>query len=80
MAPKGKKGKIRIDRERCKGCQLCIDVCPTENVEIDTSLNKKGYYPARPRANKKEGQKDCIACTQCATICPEVAIEVYRAK
>ena len=80
MAPKGKKGKISIDRERCKGCQLCIDVCPTEHIEVDASLNNKGYYPARPRANKKEDRKDCTACTQCATICPEVAIEVYRAK
>jgi len=80
MAKTSKKGKIIIDRERCKGCQICIDVCPTENIKVDESLNKKGYYPARPKADNKDDQQDCTACTQCATVCPEVAIEVYRAQ
>ena len=80
MAKKTTKGKIMIDRERCKGCQLCIDACPTAVIEIDQSLNKKGYFPARFKEKSEEGEKGCIACAQCATVCPEVAIEVYRAK
>ncbi len=79
MAKTKKKGKITIDRERCKGCQICIEVCPTGTIEVDTTLNKKGYFPARVK-EKREGDKECTGCTQCATICPEVAIEVYRAK
>jgi 2-oxoglutarate ferredoxin oxidoreductase subunit delta len=78
-----KKGKIEIDRERCKACYLCIEVCPTKTIDVDKSLNKKGYFPAHYRNNKnnkKEDEKGCIACAQCATVCPEVAIEVYRAK
>ena len=78
---RGKKaGKINIDRERCKGCQLCIEVCPNNRIEVDKSLNKKGYYPARFKENVSEGEKGCTGCVQCATVCPEVAIEVYRAK
>ena len=28
MASKKKKGRIEIDRDRCKGCYMCIEVCP----------------------------------------------------
>jgi 2-oxoglutarate ferredoxin oxidoreductase subunit delta len=74
------KGKIVIDREWCKGCHICIGVCPNGVIEVDKSLNKKGYSPARFKETVSEGEKGCIACAQCATVCPEVAIEVYRAK
>ncbi len=40
------KGRIEIDRERCKGCGLCILVCPKKRIEISEELNTKGYYPA----------------------------------
>jgi 2-oxoglutarate ferredoxin oxidoreductase subunit delta len=80
MVTKRKKGKIVIDRERCKGCHICIDFCPNERIEVDELLNKKGYSPARFKENISEREKGCVGCTQCATVCPEVAIEVYRAK
>jgi len=80
MAEKKAKGKIVIDRERCKGCQLCKEVCPNLNIEVDKALNKKGYSPARFKEIVQEDKKGCTGCAQCATVCPEVAIEVYRAK
>ena len=78
MAEKRVKGKILIDRERCKGCRLCMDVCPNELIEVDKTLNKKGYSPAR--VTEKHKEKGGNGCAQCALVCPEVAIEVYRAK
>ena len=74
------KGKIVIDRERCKGCQLCFEVCPNHRIGAEDSLNKKGYLPAHFTEDAIEGKKACTGCAQCATVCPEVAIEVYRAK
>jgi 2-oxoglutarate ferredoxin oxidoreductase subunit delta len=74
------KGKIKIDRERCKGCRLCMEVCPNQRIEIDDALNKKGYAPARFNDEDEVDRKGCTGCAQCATVCPEVAIEVYRAK
>ena len=73
------KGKIVIDRQRCKGCYLCLDVCPKSNLEIDPERNEQGYHPARFREEDQE-DKACTGCAMCAVICPEVAIEVYRAK
>jgi len=80
MAKKTKKGKIAVDRELCKGCHICIEVCPNNRIEVDESLNNKGYSPARPKENLSEGEKGCVGCAMCATVCPEVAIEVYRAQ
>jgi len=80
MAQQKVKGKIVIDTERCKGCGLCVEVCPNQRIEIADTLNKKGYYAARFKENPKKGEKGCTGCAQCALVCPEVAIEVYRAK
>lgn len=65
--------KIVIDTERCKGCQLCINVCPKKIIAVCDKVNKKGYFPALFIDEKK-----CTACAVCAKICPDVAIEVYR--
>ena len=80
MAENKRKGKIVIDRERCKGCHICMETCPNNRIEVDDALNKKGYSPARFKEKVSEGEKGCVGCAQCATVCPDVAIEVYRAK
>ena len=73
-------GKIVVDIERCKGCQLCFGVCPSGCIDASDSPNRMGYRPARFTQNPNGSKKGCIGCAMCATICPEVAIEVYRAK
>jgi len=74
------KGKITIDMELCKGCELCISACPKELIQIaktlNSSLNSSSYYPAEFINNKNK----CTGCALCAIACPEVAIEVYRGK
>jgi 2-oxoglutarate ferredoxin oxidoreductase subunit delta len=65
-------GKIIIDIERCKGCGLCVTVCPKNGIIISNRLNKAGYFPAEP-VNKS----DCTGCAMCAIVCPEAIIEVY---
>jgi len=67
---------ITFDEEKCKGCELCITVCPKKIIAIDKDkINKKGYNPA--------GVKDidsCITCGQCAIICPHVVIYIENDK
>jgi len=67
------KGKPEIDRERCKGCSLCVRSCPTKVLEIGGEPNSWGYYPATVAHEDK-----CIACGNCYTVCPDVAITVYK--
>lgn len=64
--------KITIDVERCKGCELCVVVCPKSCITISRRSNKKGYFPA------EVDNSDCTGCTICAIICPDTAIVVYR--
>lgn len=67
------RGKIAINRERCKGCGFCVITCPKKLIEIDmANFNAAGYFPAR----FLEG--DCTGCAQCAIICPDIAIEVWK--
>lgn len=65
-------GKIIINTERCKGCGLCVQVCPKGGIIISKQSNKSGYFLAQ--ANNP----DCTGCAVCAIICPDAAIEVYR--
>lgn len=74
------KGRIKINRERCKGCGLCIMVCPKKRIQTSEELNATGYYPAQfQEENVKEIERiQCTGCALCAVTCPDVAIEVYR--
>ncbi len=66
--------KVTFNEERCKGCKLCITVCPKKIVEMDAEkLNLKGFHPA----GVKEMDK-CIGCAFCATICPDCVITVEK--
>jgi 2-oxoglutarate ferredoxin oxidoreductase subunit delta len=65
-------GKIIINTERCKGCGLCVTVCPKGGIIISKQSNKSGYFPAQVN------NTDCTGCAVCAIICPDAAIEVYR--
>jgi 2-oxoglutarate ferredoxin oxidoreductase subunit delta len=65
-------GRIKIDFERCKGCGLCVAVCPKTSIAISTQSNKGGYFPAQASSN------NCTGCAACAIVCPDAAIVVYR--
>ncbi len=68
------KGCVEFDTGRCKGCGLCVTACPVKIVHLDAnSINSKGYHPAQVQEMDK-----CIACANCATICPDLVITVFK--
>lgn len=77
MVSKEKRGYIKVDKELCKGCYLCMTFCPRERIVVSSTLNQKGYYPVE-FVDSDDPKERCTACATCATVCPDVAIEVYR--
>ncbi|MCP4421230.1 MAG: ferredoxin family protein [Chloroflexi bacterium] len=67
-------GRIVIDVERCKGCELCLPACPQSVIEMANSLNSKGYHPAL----YVDLAHDCTGCALCAVVCPDGCITVFR--
>lgn len=62
--------KILVDEKLCKGCAICVNICPRKVFDISTQLST-GYNissPSRPQ--------DCIKCRLCEMSCPDFAIEV----
>ncbi len=63
--------KVKILKERCKGCGLCVQACPKNNLSLGKKFNASGYAYAKPG-------DDCIGCGICAELCPDIAIRVYK--
>ena len=61
----GKKQKIIIDREMCKGCRICVAFCPENVLELDDEEKVIVVSPEK-----------CNACRLCEFRCPDMAIEI----
>lgn len=59
-----------INVEKCTGCGICMNLCPTDTYRIDPVTNKA--YIAYP--------EDCITCYVCEMSCPTQAIYVHPFK
>ncbi len=66
--------KIIVDIERCKGCGMCVHVCPKKILVLDSKImNTKGYHPSVCIDMDK-----CTGCAFCAVMCPDICIEVEK--
>lgn len=66
---------IVIDKNRCKGCYLCIDECPKKLIKIGKDVNNLGVH----LVEFEDPNHECLGCAMCATRCPDIAItEVHR--
>ncbi len=67
--------RVVIDQQRCKGCGLCVEFCPQDNIKLSSAMNQAGYHPACIIS-----EEACTGCQMCALMCPDVCIEIYRVK
>jgi len=68
------RGAVEFDVETCKGCELCIEACPQESLAMSKDINKRGYHYA------VLVQDNCTGCVNCALVCPDAVITVYRTR
>ena len=65
--------KLTFKTDLCKGCGLCVNACPKKCLGKSNTISKKGYFPA-----VMERPEDCIGCTMCYMMCPDIAITVIK--
>ncbi len=65
--------RIEINRSWCKGCQICVSVCPREVLDIDRQQWTAGHHPITVCRIER-----CTACRNCELLCPDLAIEVIE--
>lgn len=57
---KNYNSKLKIDENKCIGCSICVNICPTKNIEI--------------KDKKAKGNDKCTMCYRCINRCPKKAI------
>jgi 2-oxoglutarate ferredoxin oxidoreductase subunit delta len=66
---------VLVDSKYCKGCLLCVDICPRKCLETAGETNADGYdYVAFIEGSK------CTGCALCRLVCPDAAITVVKDK
>lgn len=60
---------IRINHDWCKGCGICIAICPEEVYTAD-----RDGKPVIVQGDR------CIWCERCETYCPDFAINLVGTK
>ena len=68
-----KKITFKINCEKCKGCSLCIGVCPQKILKLSDKINKRGMQYI-----VIEDEDKCTACGLCIMMCPDSAIEIIE--
>lgn len=64
---------LTFEQNKCKGCELCISVCPKHILGLAEATNVKGYKPAECK-----DEASCIGCASCAKICPDSIITIEK--
>ena len=64
---------VVIDKNHCKGCELCVRACPQKILSMSKEITLRGYFYAQMHDPSR-----CIGCRICAITCPDVAITVHH--
>jgi 2-oxoglutarate ferredoxin oxidoreductase subunit delta len=64
---------VQFQKDRCKGCELCVGFCARGCLGMSDELNAIGY-----RYAKLVNPEKCTGCGLCADMCPDTVIRVFR--
>jgi len=62
---------VYLDQARCRGCQLCLGICPNELFKPGLEPNADAFFPV-----EMQHPEYCINCMRCVQICPDSALDV----
>lgn len=63
--------EVRVLEHYCKGCGLCVEVCPQDILYLSETVNRQGLHIIRVRAGVA-----CTGCGNCVAMCPDAALEI----
>ena len=63
--------KLWVDERYCKGCLICVEVCPTKSIVSSETINAKGYV-----IPVENDMASCKVCGLCELMCPDFAIAI----
>lgn len=67
---------VEVRDDECKGCAVCISICPKGCLALSGELNVMGYEYVEFVNSER-----CTACGLCFLACPEPgALAVFRAQ
>jgi len=55
---------VEIDRDKCDGCEVCVEICPTDVLRLDEDGKARVKYD------------ECWYCGCCELECPRKAIKL----
>lgn len=64
--------EVKIKKDKCKNCGLCMLHCPRNCLELSSGLNKRGVHFIQVKQDV-----ECIGCGACFLMCPDACIEIY---
>lgn len=65
---------LRLERQKCVGCDLCMAVCPKEAITLQPGVLEAGKLVQRPSVDI-DPQK-CNFCGECVVVCPVNALSL----
>jgi 2-oxoglutarate ferredoxin oxidoreductase subunit delta len=65
--------EIRLNQDWCKGCYLCLEICPQKVFEKSLEVSDKGFH-----AVEIVHPERCTRCLLCERICPDLALDVKK--
>ena len=66
---------VWVNEDRCKGCDICVSVCPAGVLGMELDVNK-----VLGKITKVAHPESCIGCSECELHCPDFAIYVANRK
>jgi 2-oxoglutarate ferredoxin oxidoreductase subunit delta len=63
--------RVSIDKKYCKGCEICIHVCPKDVFAMSNERQSFGSLIACAPA-----AENCVGCRLCEVMCPDGCINV----
>ena len=69
-----KRYSLTLNKNKCVGCGMCMQVCPREAIEVTITPRAEGEEAKRPTVTFSK--EKCTYCGICEAVCPFAAVTI----